>query len=188
MKPKMFWLLCLSMAFALPSTALAGSQGASIQERRAIQEAQAMAMKKQQEVIIFKKQRDEMMLNYKALQQVKNQAMGQMKVAQRDYKAAMAKFTQTEQQEQAIESQIIQLQQNRNKLDAASFDNQLKKLRDSQSQLIQNMKNFSKLQQDSYEEMLNFDNQYRGLLAKEQILRQQIESVQRQLQFVISQP
>jgi len=61
-------------------------------------------------------------------------------------------------------------------------------LRDSQSQLIQNMKNFSKLQQDSYEAMLNFDNQYRGLLAKEQILRQQIESVQRQLQFVISQP
>ena len=172
----------------MPAAGWATSQGPSIQERRAVQEAQAMAMKKQQEAMIFKKQRDELMMSYKALEQAKNQAMGQMKVSERDYKAAMAKFTQAQKQEQDVENQLAQLRQNSNKLDAATLDSQTKKLRDTQTQLVQNLKNFSKIQQDSYEAMLNYDNQYRGLLAKEQVLRQQIEAAQRQLQFVVSQP
>jgi len=153
-----------------------------------MQEAQAMMMKKQQEIAIFKKQRDELLLNFKAMQKVKNDVLGQMKISERDYKTAMAKFNQAKLQEEQIQSQITELRQNSQKINNTTLTNQMKKLRDNQSQLVENMKTFSKVQQDSYASMMNFDNQYNAFLAKEQILRQQIDSVQRQLQFVISQP
>lgn len=180
--------IVFSICTVLPSVVLASSQGPSIQERRAMQEAQAMQQKKQQEVAIFKKQRDELMLNYKSMAQVKNQLEGQMKISQRDYKGAMAKFNQAQEQEGQIESQIVQLRKNSSKVDTGVVEGQMKKLRDTQAQIIENMKNFSNVQKDSYESLQAFDMQYRNLLAKEQVLRQQIEAVQRQLQFVISQP
>lgn len=184
---KIRWVIVWCAVIIFPSLP-AAAQGPNIQERRAIQEVQAMAMKKQQEIAIFKKQRDELLAGYKALQKAKNDAAGQMKISQRDYTTAMAKFNQAKLQEEQLQAQVTELRQNSSKLDSGVLERQMKKLRDDQSKLIDNMKSYSKIQQDSYESMMTADNQHRNLLVKDQVLRQQIENVQRQLQFVASQP
>ncbi|MCB9771347.1 MAG: hypothetical protein H6754_02200 [Candidatus Omnitrophica bacterium] len=172
---------------SLTSLVSASSQKPNLQEMRAQREVELINMQKQQQVGIFKRRRDELLADYKGLMRVKNDAYGQMKIAEKDYKKAMAKLEKAKAQQFEVEAQIGKLLQDKNS-DELHAQSQIKKLRDQQTSLISEIKSYSQIQQASYENMKNFDNQYRSFASKEPILKQQIESVQRQLQFVLSQP
>lgn len=179
-------LFCI-VVLSLTSSVDASSQKPNLQEMRAQREVELINMQKQQQVGIFKRRRDELLGDYKGLLRVKNDAYGQMKIAEKDYKTAMAKLEKAKAQQFDVEAQIGKLLQDK-KVDQQQAQSQLKKLRDQQTSLITEIKNYSQIQQASFENMKNFDNQYRSFASKEPILKQQIESVQRQLQFILSQP
>ncbi len=181
-------LAALGLGLYFPGQTFASSTQPNLQEMRARHEVELVKQQKQQQAAIFKKQRDELLSGYKSLMQNKETVYGQMKISEKDYKTAMAKFNKAKQQQFDIEGQMGQLIQNSAKIDKKQAEVQMQKLRDAQAKAIEDMKKFSKIQQDSYESMRGSDLQYRNFTAKEQILKQQIESVQRQLQFVISQP
>ncbi len=180
-----FTLLILSV-FSQP--VFASSSRPNLQEMHALHEQELVKQQKQQQAGIFKKQRDELLANYKALLRAKDDAYNQMKLSERDYKAAMARFNNAQQQQAGIDSQIIQLRKNKSQVEKSQLQAQLQTLSQAQTKIAGQMNNFSKIQQASYENMQMADAQFRNLSAKEQILKQQIDSIQRQLQFVLSQP
>ena len=179
----LFFIICF-----VPKSVCASSSQPNLQEMRAQHELALVKEQKQQQAAIFKKRRDELLLNYKALLKVRSEAYTQMKVSERDYKISSAKLNKAQDQINSFDAQISQLKENRSAVDKKKLAVQLQRLQEDQTKIILAMKNYSQIQQDSYAAMKNTDVQYRNLLAKEQILKDQIDSIQRQLQFVLSQP
>lgn len=178
-----FLIICF-----LPKSGFASSRQPNLQEMRAQRELALVQEQKQQQAAIFKKLRDELLVNYKSLLKVRNEVYGQMKVLERDYKISSAKLNQAQDQINYFDAQISQLKEKVSAGDKKKLGIQLQRLQEEQTKVIVAMKNYSQIQQDSYARMQNADAQYRNLIAKEHILKSQIESVQRQLQFVLSQP
>ncbi len=186
MKLKFVFALLITGIFS--QTAFASNARPNLQEMHALHEQELVKQQKQQQAGIFKKQRDELLANYKALLRAKDDAYNQMKISQRDYTAATARFNNAQQQQVGIDTQISQLRKNKSQIQKTQLQAQLQALSQAQAKIAGQMNNFSKIQQASYENMQMADAQFRNLTAKEQILKQQIDSVQRQLQFVLSQP
>ncbi len=181
-------VIALFMLCIFSQNVFASSGQPTIQEMRALHEQQLVKQQKQQQAGIFIKQRDELLSNYKQLIIAKKDSYNQMMIAQRDYKTARSKFNNVKKQQANLGSQIVELNKNKSQLDKKVFQAQFQALNQSQNNLIGQMNNFANIQQVAYDNMQVADAQYRNLSAKEQVLKQQIESVQRQLQFVLSQP
>lgn len=177
----------LLVAF-FPVTGLAAVSGPNLQQMHALHEQELVKQQKQQQAQIFKKQRDDLLTQYKALLQAKDDMYNQMKISERDYKMSCAKFNNAQQEKSNLERQVSQLQKNNLQIDKKQLQAQLQKLQQAENKVFVSINNFSRIQQASYDNMQNADAKYRNFTAKEQILKQQIESAQRQLQFVLSQP
>lgn len=145
---------------------------------RALREQELVKEQKKQQAGIFIKQRDELLSNYKQLIGAKKDSYNQMMIAQRDYKTARSKFDYAKKQQANLGSQIVELNKNKVQIDKKVFQAQFQALNQSQNNLIGQMNNFANIQQVAYENMQVADSQYRNLSAKEQVLKQQIESVQ----------
>lgn len=168
--------------------AAASSHQPNLQEMRAQQEIQVENMKKQQELAVFKKQRDDLLAQYQGLMRARDGVDKQIKVAQRDYKNAVAQLNKAKSQETDIQAQIGRLQQNASQVDKSQGEQQLQKLQQAQDRIFANMKNFQQIQDQSYGNMQSLDAQFKSLSSKAQLLRQQIDAVQKQFEFVMSQP
>lgn len=179
----LFFIICF-----VPKNVDASSSQPNLQEMRAQHELALVKEQKQQQAAIFKRRRDELFVNYKSLLKARNEVYAQMKISERDYKISSAKLNKAQEQISNFDAQISQLKENRLAVDKKKLGIQLQKLQEDQTKVILAMKNYSQIQQESYAKMQNTDAQYRNLIAKEQILKDQIDSVQRQLQFVLSQP
>ncbi len=182
------FVIVLFMLSILSPNVFASLSQPTIQEMRALREQELVKEQKKQQAGIFIKQRDELLSNYKQLIGAKKDSYNQMMIAQRDYKTARSKFDNAKKQQANLGSQIVELNKNKAQIDKKVFQAQFQALNQSQNNLIGQMNNFANIQQVAYENMQVADSQYRNLSAKEQVLKQQIESVQRQLQFVLSQP
>ncbi len=182
------FIFTILIAGVFSQTVFASSSRPNLQEMHALHEQELVKQQKQQQAGIFKKQRDELLANYKALLRAKDDAYNQMKVSERDYKTATARVNSSLQEQAGIENQIMVLRKNKSAVEKKQLQAQLQALSQAQTKIAGQMSNFSKIQQASYENMQMADAQFRNLTAKEQILKQQIDSVQRQLQFVLSQP
>jgi hypothetical protein len=179
----LFFIICF-----VPSSVCASSSQPNLQEMHAQHELALVKEQKQQQAAIFKKHRDELLVNYKSLLKARNEVYAQMKISERDYKISSAKLNKAQDQINNFDAQISQIKENRLTVDKKKLGIQLQRLQNDQTKVILAMKNYSQIQQESYAKMQNTDSQYRNLVAKEQILKDQIDSVQRQLQFVLSQP
>lgn len=179
----LFFVFCF-----VSKSVLASSRQPNLQEMRAQRELALVQEQKQQQAAIFKKRRDELLINYKSLLTARNEVYAQMKISERDYKISSAKLNKAQDQLNGFDAQISQLKENRSAIDKRKWNTQLQRVQEEQSKVIVAMKNYSQIQQESYAKMQNTDAQYRNLVTKEQILKGQIESIQRQLQFVLTQP
>lgn len=166
----------------------ASSRQPNLQEMRALQQQQVEQQQKKQQVGIIKKQRDELLASYKEILRVREMSYSRMKTSQRDYKTATFKFEEAQKKRATIENQLVQVKMNKAKLDKTSLNSQVQLLAQSQSDLVGQMNNFAQIRQNAYESMREADGQYRNSAAQAEIIKQKIESAQRQLQFVLSQP
>lgn len=160
----------------------------NLQEMRAQQTAQAEAARKKQEVEIFKKRREELLIQHKTLMQEQATGIKQTKIAENDYRKAVAQLTNAKNEAQQLEARMNDLRKNAGKMDRVQMQKQLDALQKAHQQVYNNMKIYQTVQDQSFAQMNAAANQTQIIETKIQMIRNQVDQVQRQLEFVISQP
>lgn len=160
----------------------------NIQERRAQQAAQANRQRKEQEIAIFKQRQVEMVARYKATAQERDAAFKQMKISERDYKTALSDFNQAKSKQSEIQAQLGRLKENAATIPVAKLQAQRQQLEKVEAALYAGMKDLQIVQQRSYDLMRRADAEYRRLVTLGEAIKQQMASLQSQLEFVLSQP
>lgn len=171
-----------------PGTATECLARPNLQEMRAQQAAQAEAERRKQEVAIFKKRRDELLSQYKEGLQARNQAARQMKIDERDYRTAIQQLNNARTQSAHIEARLRELRKITSKENNPQAKAQIDQLQKEQIKLVEAMKTFQMLQDRTSMDLRTAEGQYQDILGKLQIVQSQVEQVQRQLEFVVSQP
>jgi chromosome segregation ATPase len=141
-----------------------------------------------QEIITFKQRRDMMLAQYKSTIRDRDEAYKRMKVAERDYKNAVAQLNKAQVQETEVESKIEQLKQSSGQMDKAQYAAQMQRLKSSQNANFASIKTFQQIQDKSLQDLRAMETQYKSLEVNGQQIRQRMDAAQRQLQFILSQP